>query len=105
MALSFSKDRERRPIVCSAGARESGGQGGAIDPTVRPGGAALCFDQGREADGREIVGRPCLPALRELAVAGEPVIERRVGGGGRFVGFRLRSIAAGGVALGAEKPP
>ncbi len=76
--------------MCSAGARESGGQGGAIDPAVRPGGAALGFDQGREADGREIVGRPCLPALRELAVAGEPVIERRIGGGGRFVGFRLK---------------
>jgi hypothetical protein len=28
-------------------------------------------------------------ALRELAVAGEPVIERRIGGGGRFVAFRL----------------
>jgi len=76
--------------LCSAGARESGGQGGAIDAAVRPGGAALGFDQGREADGREIVGRPCLPALRELAVAGEPVIERRIGGGGRFVGFRLK---------------
>jgi hypothetical protein len=28
--------------------------------------------------------------LRELAVAGEPVIERPIGGGRRFIGFRLK---------------